>query len=72
VPDGFVEREDSTTRSGRATRIRPTTSWSIPRAAILIAFSIANAIRLAARGVEHDVVGRLAARFPERRAATAV
>ena len=34
--------------------------------------AIANAIRLAARGVEHDVVGRLAARFPERRAATAV
>jgi glycerol-3-phosphate acyltransferase PlsX len=34
--------------------------------------AIANAIRLAARGVEHDVVGRLAARFPERRATTAV
>ena len=34
--------------------------------------AIANAIRLAARGVEHDVVGRLAARFPEPRAATAV
>ena len=34
--------------------------------------AIANAIRLAARGVEHDVVGRLAARLPERRAATAV
>ena len=34
--------------------------------------AIANAIRLAARGVEHDVVGRLAARFPERPAATAV
>src|SRR5262245_20855024 len=29
--------------------------------------AIANAIRLAARGVEHDVVGRLAARLPERR-----
>jgi glycerol-3-phosphate acyltransferase PlsX len=28
--------------------------------------AIANAIRLAARGVEHDVVGRLAARMPER------
>jgi glycerol-3-phosphate acyltransferase PlsX len=28
--------------------------------------AIANAIRLAARGVEHDVVGRLAARLPER------
>jgi glycerol-3-phosphate acyltransferase PlsX len=28
--------------------------------------AIANAIRLAARGVEHDVVGRLAERFPER------
>jgi glycerol-3-phosphate acyltransferase PlsX len=27
--------------------------------------AIANAIRLAARGVEHDVVGRLAARLPE-------
>jgi phosphate acyltransferase len=27
---------------------------------------IANAIRLAARGVEHDVVGRLAARLPQR------
>ena len=26
--------------------------------------AIANAIRLAARGVEHDVVGRLAARLP--------
>jgi phosphate acyltransferase len=34
--------------------------------------AIANAIRLAARGVEHDVVGRLAARLPERRASTAV
>ena len=29
--------------------------------------AIANAIELAARGVEHDVVGRLAERFPERR-----
>ncbi|MGH3059160.1 MAG: phosphate acyltransferase PlsX, partial [Gaiellaceae bacterium] len=29
--------------------------------------AIANAIRLAARGVDHDVVGRLAARLPERR-----
>ena len=29
--------------------------------------AIANAIGLAARGVEHDVVGRLAERFPERR-----
>jgi phosphate acyltransferase len=28
--------------------------------------AIANAIRLAARGVEHDVVGRLAARMPSR------
>jgi len=28
--------------------------------------AIANAIGLAARGVEHDVVGRLAERFPER------
>jgi glycerol-3-phosphate acyltransferase PlsX len=28
--------------------------------------AIANAIRLAARGVEHDVVGRLAARLPDR------
>jgi glycerol-3-phosphate acyltransferase PlsX len=28
--------------------------------------AIANAIRLAARGVDHDVVGRLAARLPER------
>ena len=34
--------------------------------------AIANAIRLAARGVEHDVVARLAARLPEpRRAAEA-
>ncbi len=28
--------------------------------------AIANAIRLAARGIEHDVVGRLAARLPQR------
>ena len=28
--------------------------------------AIANAIRLAARGVDHDVVGRLTARLPER------
>ena len=28
--------------------------------------AIANAIRLAARGVDHDVVGRLAARLPQR------
>jgi len=34
--------------------------------------AIANAIRLAARGVERDVVGRLAARMPERRSATTV
>jgi glycerol-3-phosphate acyltransferase PlsX len=27
--------------------------------------AIANAIRLAARGVDHDVVGRLAARLPQ-------
>ena len=32
------------------------------------ATAIANAIRLAARGVEHDVVGRLAARLPQREA----
>jgi phosphate acyltransferase len=32
--------------------------------------AISNAIALAARGVEHDVVGRLAERFPERRPAT--
>jgi len=32
------------------------------------ATAIANAIRLAARGVEHDVVGRLAARLPRREA----
>ncbi|MBA2331608.1 MAG: phosphate acyltransferase PlsX [Actinobacteria bacterium] len=34
--------------------------------------AIANAIRLAARGVERDVVGRLAARLPERRSTTTV
>jgi glycerol-3-phosphate acyltransferase PlsX len=34
--------------------------------------AIANAIRLAARGVEHDVVGRLAARLPQRSPTTAV
>jgi len=34
--------------------------------------AIANAIRLAARGVEHDVAGRLAARLPERAAGTRV
>jgi fatty acid/phospholipid biosynthesis enzyme len=28
--------------------------------------AIANAIRLAARGVEHDVVGVLATRLPQR------
>ena len=28
--------------------------------------AIANAVRLAARGVEHDVIGRLAARLPDR------
>ena len=33
--------------------------------------AIANAIRLAARGVEHDVVGRLASRLPERATKTA-
>ena len=33
--------------------------------------AIANAIRLAARGVEHDVVGRLAARLPARQSASA-
>jgi phosphate acyltransferase len=33
--------------------------------------AIANAIRLAARGVEHDVTGRLAARLPERAESTA-
>jgi len=34
--------------------------------------AIANAIRLAARGVEHDVVGRLASRLPERAPGTRV
>ena len=34
--------------------------------------AIANAIRLAARGVEHDVVGRLTARLPERAAPATV
>lgn len=34
--------------------------------------AIANAIRLAARGVEHDVVGRLAARLREQAPSTAV
>jgi glycerol-3-phosphate acyltransferase PlsX len=34
--------------------------------------AISNAIQLAARGVEHDVVGRLAARLPERRSSAAV
>jgi fatty acid/phospholipid biosynthesis enzyme len=29
------------------------------------ATAIANAIRLAARGVDHDVVGRLAGRLPQ-------
>jgi glycerol-3-phosphate acyltransferase PlsX len=33
--------------------------------------AIANAIRLAARGVEHDVVGRLAQRLPDRVVASA-
>jgi glycerol-3-phosphate acyltransferase PlsX len=33
--------------------------------------AIANAIRLAARGVEHDVVGRLGQRLPERVLASA-
>jgi glycerol-3-phosphate acyltransferase PlsX len=33
--------------------------------------AIANAIRLAARGVEHDIIGRLAARLPDRAEATA-
>jgi glycerol-3-phosphate acyltransferase PlsX len=32
--------------------------------------AITNAIRLAARGVDHDVVGRLAARLPERTSIT--
>ena len=34
--------------------------------------AIANAIRLAARGADRDLVGRLAARLPERRSAAAV
>jgi glycerol-3-phosphate acyltransferase PlsX len=34
--------------------------------------AIANAIRMAARGVEHDIVGRLAERMPERVTASAV
>ena len=34
--------------------------------------AISNAIHLAARGVEHDVAGRLAARLPERRSPAAV
>ena len=34
--------------------------------------AIANAIRLAARGADRDLVGRLAARMPERRSAAAV
>ena len=34
--------------------------------------AIANAIRLAARGVDHDLVGRLASRLPERRSTAAV
>ena len=34
--------------------------------------AVANAIRLAARGVDRDVVGRLAARMPERRTAATV
>jgi glycerol-3-phosphate acyltransferase PlsX len=34
--------------------------------------AIANAVRLAARGVEHEVVDRLAARLPERRPSAAV
>jgi phosphate acyltransferase len=34
--------------------------------------AISSAIHLAARGVEHDVVGRLAARIPERRTPAAV
>jgi glycerol-3-phosphate acyltransferase PlsX len=34
--------------------------------------AITNAIRVAARGVEHDVVGRLAARLPEHRSPAAV
>ncbi len=34
--------------------------------------ALANAVRLAARGVEHDLVGRLAARLPEHRSTAAV
>jgi glycerol-3-phosphate acyltransferase PlsX len=34
--------------------------------------AISNAIRLAARGVEHDVVGRLASRLPDRRSPATV
>jgi glycerol-3-phosphate acyltransferase PlsX len=34
--------------------------------------AIANAIRLAARGVEHDVTGRLASRLPEQRSPATV
>jgi phosphate acyltransferase len=34
--------------------------------------AMSNAIHLAARGVDHDVVGRLAARMPERRTPAAV
>ena len=34
--------------------------------------AIANAIRLAARGVEHDVTGHLASRLPERGTAATV
>ena len=34
--------------------------------------AVSSAIHLAARGVEHDVVGRLAARMPERRTPAAV
>jgi glycerol-3-phosphate acyltransferase PlsX len=33
--------------------------------------AVANAIRLAARGVEHDVVGRLSDRLPDRVVASA-
>jgi glycerol-3-phosphate acyltransferase PlsX len=33
--------------------------------------AIANAIRLAARGVEHDIIGHLSARLPEKAEATA-
>jgi fatty acid/phospholipid biosynthesis enzyme len=34
--------------------------------------AISNAIHLAARGVEHDVVGRLQARIPQRSPAATV